>query len=234
MSEHFDLAMVTEADDIFDEELATIVAEVEEEIAEEMLMGILPRQEPLRRAETLGTSMRQVLAELEILPHGKTQNYAPSTGHDAEDAGVPQGESFPPHLKWRAAYEMADNDHARGKVIDAAQAELDAWRVQGLRPELQPETSAELEARVIKAGEGWSVKDTANSTKCSETLVRRIRVSHGLNQVDGLPLAKPTVKPSPPERVAKAREMRDNGMRLKQIAAVLGCDKATISRDLAA
>lgn len=207
----------------------------------------------------LDQQMRQVLAELELLPHGKCASYNSSGGGDSasdldwrevtEDdldaiikAGTPQGESRPPHLIYRERYERAKEDdlddeqigvHRRAKVIAAARRALMEVRTQTKRVEIKPETDAQFTARIIKEGEGWSIKDTANYMKCTETRVRRARTEVGVSQADGkrlIPLANLTVD----KRRVMAQELRGKRMTLRQIAMHLGCDAETIRRDLAA
>ena len=175
---------------------------------------------------------RQVIAELELLAHGKTATIDGSGGHSDEPMGCPPGERSPPHDYWRGVLGRAlGDDHALTKVLEGATRELESWRPSP-REATPGETTDQFEQRLVKEGEGWAVQDVANHMKTTPKIVRRVRREAGVDEVTGLPVVR-LILPSP-ERAAKAKAMRAENLTYRQIAAKLGCGVETVRRDLAA
>lgn len=164
----------------------------------------------------------QVLAELEMLSHGGTTNYAPSGA--AFDASAPPGERGPPHIYWRDEMEAASPERCE-RLLEQAREELKAWRKRATPPP-RIETEHELEARVIREGRGWTVEQIAFHCRCTERFVRRARQRAGVNPVTG----EGIVLPDEMDRREKAIKLADKGMTERQIAMITGLSKSTIRR----
>lgn len=154
-------------------------------------------------------------------PGGKRPPGEGETG----DAGWWQHEyvRFEPH--WakcevvRRAGEFLESLSVRPGLLRTASGGVTDGRVQ--------ETMADLHARIIRDGEGWSVREVAVSMRCTEREVRRARRAAFVAVESGL-----AVVPVDGSRVGRVRAMREAGMTVTQIAALVGVDKATVSRDL--
>jgi hypothetical protein len=172
---------------------------------------------------------RQVLAELEMLPHGTTQSFNAS-GSGYADAKDPTGESFPPHLQYRAEWEGARDDARREYILKCAIADLHRFRA---RPKvtvpLQEETAAELEARVVREGVGWGVEETARHCRCTTTFVRKSRMKAGAHPQTG---KLPQEKEPPRDKVEHAKQLAGDGLSERQIVMLTGLPKTTVRRVL--
>lgn len=98
--------------------------------------------------------MRQALADLELVAHGKTSRLDPDPVHMSKDPSrQPYGDASPPHEFYRARWEGCRTDAQRAEVLSDALDELLTFK-------LSPRPSAEglLETRIkivraIRAGE---------------------------------------------------------------------------------
>lgn len=191
----------------------------------------------------LDQQIRSILANLELLAHGTITNYSPTGGGGVPDSKQPSGELKPPHEHWRRRWLLAvecDEETEqreattittqRRDVIAKAQADLDSYRKRA-EGEIVGETEEELEARIVRIGKGWSVNDVAQHCRCNPKFVRKARKKAGVNEHDGKGVVVDMVTRD--ERVDKARAMRARGLPLRAIAMHLGCDVATVHRDLA-
>jgi hypothetical protein len=159
-------------------------------------------------------TMAQLLAELSLLPHGSTTSYNPSGsgGDSSESQGGkrPPGESYPDQERLRDAYVRCWTDHGRERVIEDARRTLREWRGIIPRPSPRDETLDELKARIVREGDGWSVRDVALHMRCSERLVIDARREHEMH------------------------ELRRQGKSDQEIAERLGVHRTTVTRTLPA
>lgn len=183
----------------------------------------------------LPSTVRQVLVDLEMLSHGSTQAWNP-TGRSTGEHVLPHGELRPPHVTFRLLYLEADTAEARALVVKAAQDELKHHRGHEVdRSHVVAETREEEDERILKDGEGFTPAEVALRFKCTVTRVRSVRRDHERTIEYGRPLDEPTKdRLSRSERRARAVAYKEQGMTLTQISQLLGCDKATVSRDLRA
>lgn len=192
----------------------------------------------------LAREMRSILARMEMLAHGGVTNYQPTGAGSGADTKPPTGESKPPHEHWKRRWDLAvERDEEteqreaapittqRKRVIEKAQADLDSYRkrTEGV---VVGETEEELERRIIVKGKGWSVSDVAQYFRCTPKFVRKARKKAGVDQQDGTGIVVEMVTRD--ERAERAKAMRARNMPLRAIAMHLGCDVATVHRDLAA
>jgi hypothetical protein len=176
---------------------------------------------------SLPIEFRQVLAELEMLSHGRTQSYAAATAVGESDGyGRPPGEEFPPHLMWRDQWVKATDDHRRYEVIRLAGEELATLR-KGRKVKVVEETELEMEGRVVLKGKGWTVEETARECRCTATFVRRARLKAGVNAKTG---EDPPGSPAAVDQRERARQLASQGHTERQIGMLTGLPKTTIRR----
>jgi hypothetical protein len=136
----------------------------------------------------LDRQMRQILARMEMLAHGGVTNYAPTGAGSGADTKPPTGELHPPQEHWKRRWLLAiERDEETGQreattvtrhrrdVLEKAQADLDSYlkRTEGL---VVGETERELEARIVREGEGWNVEQVAQHCRCTVTFARKARL----------------------------------------------------------
>jgi hypothetical protein len=192
----------------------------------------------------LDQQMRSILAQLELLAHGTITNYSPTGGGHSADTKPPTGESRPPHLHWRERWERAVRDDEewtidrelvnceeiikhRKDVIEKAQADLDSYRkrTEGV---VVGETEEELEARIVREGEGWSVEQVAQHCRCTVTFARKARLKAGVSVATG---KRPDgLKVDSSDQSMRVREYAANGYTERGIALLTGLSKSTIRR----
>lgn len=167
------------------------------------------------------SEFRQVLGEMEVwLQYGTTVNFAPTRG-GSEGYGRPPGDENPAHLVWREKWDRANPlDYER--LLEEAREYL-AGALHQKRVEVVPETQAELEARVVSEGDGWSVPDTARHCRCTETFVRKARMR-----------AVAAAAESKIDEAERAKQLANDGFSERQIRMILNCGGSKIKRLLAA
>jgi hypothetical protein len=168
---------------------------------------------------------RQVLAELELISHGKCASYN-SSGAGESTAVLPQGESRPPHEYWRHQFAAATERELPGLVREARK-ELEAWRV---RQAPVTDTWDESDA-ILKEGQGHAADVVARRFQRTTTYVRKLRLSEGRESEFGLPIES---EPTRAETKAIDRERVSNlasrGCTLRQIKMQTGVPTETVRR----
>ena len=145
----------------------------------------------------LDQQIRSILAQMEMLAHGTITNYSPTGGGGVPDSKPPTGDGKPPHEHWRkrwerAVYDDLEEEHReattitrhRQRVIEKAQADLDGYRKRA-EGKIIGETEGELEARIVREGEGWTVEQVAQHCRCTPTFARKARLKAGRSVVTG-------------------------------------------------
>lgn len=173
------------------------------------------RSSQSRAMKYLPGPARQVLAELELLSHGKTQSWNAS-GRGGEPL-FPHGESRPPHLHWRERFVSATTE-ALPSLIQAAREELTACRRLERREDASGTTT--VTQLVIAEGDGYDVIHVAQHYGLSPAHVRRIRHKAGVNVEDG----------SSVSQAQKARALASQSMTQSEIAVTLRVSQPTVSR----
>jgi hypothetical protein len=187
--------------------------------------------------------MNQLLAEMQLLPHGTITNYSPTGTAGAADSKLPTGESRPPHLYWARRWELAvarDEEteqregakvtKARTTVLEAARAELEAWRHRPADAKSFAEPEQSEDARMISEGKGWPVGDVAQKFRCTPTRVRRVRLKAGVSVTNGKGATLATVDTT--NQREHARELAENGATERQIEFITKLPKTTVRRVL--
>jgi hypothetical protein len=156
---------------------------------------------------------RQILAEMELLMHGKTASLN-SSGRGGERNPVPQGEAHPPAEYWLARFRGASFDEI-SSVLHAARAELERIKRRDTTVVVQEETREEWETRLLRDGEGFEARDVAVKFSCAVQDVTRIRTRAGrdpnLGKVD-------------------VRELAAQGLTVREIAERTGMSKSAVHR----
>jgi hypothetical protein len=165
---------------------------------------------------------RQTLAELELISHGTTARWNPTGGEG--EAAMPPGESQPPHLTYRHAWQTATP--ARRHTIEKAAAhELERLRGHGItNPHDRP--SVTVETKVI-AATGYQAEHVAESTGLAANHVRRIRQRVGQDPETGLTPIRQDPAAVDPQRVL---ELHAQGCTHRQIGTIVGVSKSTVER----
>jgi hypothetical protein len=169
---------------------------------------------------------RQVLAELELISHGKCASYN-SSGAGESTAVLPQGESRPPHEYWRGRFNAASTDYELADLVRQARDELEAWRV---RQEPAEDCWNERDA-ILKDGEGFEASVVARRFARSVTYVMRLRAKDDREAEFGLPTRFAAVKDNSSDRV---QNLASQGCTLRQIAMQTGLHKTQVQRMLKA
>lgn len=180
----------------------------------------------------LDRRIRLVLARLELLSYGAVASMDSSGGKGKPTGGdKPKGwrayrdddELEVPHIRFRVEYERAVDNVAREGVCEAAEAALKAL-TEPRKAQAKGETLAQLQARILKDGQGWSVKDAALGFRVTETFVRKVR-AEGLRRLDdGRPL---------PSSSMSLAEMVEKGWAVRRVAEVMGWSVMTAQRRMA-
>jgi hypothetical protein len=166
---------------------------------------------------------RQVLAELELISHGKCASYN-SSGAGESTAVLPQGESRPPHEYWRHRFQAASERELPGLVREA-RGELEAIRV---RQEPASDTWDE-KAAILEDGEGFEASVVARRFQRSVTYVMKLRRDHEREAEFGLPTQFARPKEDGRDRVLN---LASQGCTLRQIAMQTGLHKTQVQRML--
>ena len=182
---------------------------------------------------TPDTTMRQLLAELELTSHGTTPRVdAPGSGgyyqhvvlagdHPLED---------PPHVVFRRLYEAAATDQDREAVIAAARKALKEARVSAGDPSRE-ETKADRDRRIVEKGEGWLDTEVARWARCGVRDVHNARAAAGRDLTWGKPIRNGKDLGAEQLRGEVSR-LDDTGMPARQIAMALKVSYSTVLRAL--
>lgn len=175
--------------------------------------------------------MRTVLLRLELLSQGSTQAWNASGGHSGEPddrmvAIVARSEK-PLLVFYREMFDRAWSDRRREEIIEAAEKEVNDWVK---RPAPAPEQTKPLEEWILEDGVGYEPEIVARKFNVDAAFVRRVRQRNGRGSEDGR--VTEVVLLGLVERAAKARELRDKGLSLRQIGMYLNVGASTVSRYL--
>jgi hypothetical protein len=172
--------------------------------------------------QLLENEFKQILVGLAMLSHGATQNWD-SDGRGGYDAVSPPGELSPPHLEFKYAWDDAGTLEELAAVVASAREYLETHR---RRPEVEVEgeTAAERDARMIDEGEGWSAKEVALMFRCAAADVRRARIVASRDPETGRTVETPPGT-SP---IEAAKMLRERGMSLRAIELATRIPRSTL------
>lgn len=198
-----------------------------------------------RRRADLDREMREVLSALNLFSHVQAMGYEPTGRGRSSDEPLggsrPPGdidhvvfarEYGPPFHEPTRRYPGARTNTRRAQVLENAKEELKQLRGKHARRQPAAESLAARNERMVREGEGWTVREVAIHFRCGENEVRRARKDAG-REPDLGALLETEGELSVSERRRRAHELREqHNLPLSAIARKLGVDKATISRDL--
>lgn len=158
------------------------------------------------------SEFRQTLIGLEMLSHGAVTGYNKSAGRDSEHPGgrQPQGESDPPHIRFRNDWLDADNDAQRRGVERDALNELKAMKKRGAVPLTEVKSDRDL---VIEDGAGYTPEQVSQRYGYSETTVRKWR-REAKDPITGQPLNLDSETGKPEVPAEDGSTVREMGKRL--------------------
>lgn len=166
---------------------------------------------------------RQVLAELELISHGKSASYN-SSGAGETTAVLPQGEARPPHEYWRREFEAASPSDLPGLIRDA-RSELDAWK----RRQAPVADAWDERKAILEDGEGFSADVVARRFQRSVTYVMKLRRADDREAEFGMPTRFVQHRDDGRDRVLN---LAAQGCTLRQIAMQTGLHKTQVQRML--
>ena len=165
--------------------------------------------------------MRSVLAQLELLSHGKAMNWNPTARGESDDAR-PFGEQHPPHEVFRKRWIEAPA-HKRPDVLREAREALDTWKGVGRAQQAQ---EWDEEAWILKDGEGFEAVEVARRFNTSAERVRKLRLKHGRCGEFG----KPYVEPEQVDRTERVLYLLRKQMSVRAVAAQVGLHATQVQR----
>ena len=165
--------------------------------------------------------MRSVLAQLELLSHGKAMNWNPTARGESDDAR-PFGEQHPPHEVFRKRWVEAPA-HKRPDVLREAREALDTWKGVGRAQQAQ---EWDEEGWIIKDGQGFDAVSVARQFNTSAERVRKLRIAHGREADFGMEYRAP----EPVDTDAKVLELFGKGMSTRAIALIVRKPKSEVQR----
>jgi hypothetical protein len=211
---------------------------------DDFYIWVRPRpSDRVKRPQTLEGRMQQVLVDMIVwISHGSTANWSATGAGGVASSKPPTGDSHPPQAYWLERWERAVKrdieatrregatiDRQRRAVLDAATEALDRWCKSPAPAKDVGETEAELAARVVRDGRGWSLEQVAMHCRCTVSFARKARLKAGANAETGV-IAVPA--PEPTDQRERAMELARNGMTERQIVMLTKLPKTTVRRAL--
>jgi hypothetical protein len=175
---------------------------------------------------TLDREIRQVLAELELISHGATVRFDPSTSHGHAGSRIPTGELSPPHLLFRARFDGCRTDQDREKALEAAQVELRSLKCRTM-PVVGVDGAELLRRQILEDFVGVQATDVAIALYCTTSKVRNIRTGEGFHPDTGLVLVDFSENDA-----ERARRYAAEGMTERQIVRLVGVPRSSLRRML--
>lgn len=165
--------------------------------------------------------MRSVLAQLELLSHGKAMNWSPTSGGESDEAR-PFGEAHPLHEEFRSRW-LGAPAHKRPDVLQAAREALDTWKGVGRSQQAQ---EWDEEAWILKDGEGFEAIVVARRFNTSAERVRKLRLRANRCGEFGLPY----VEPQEIDRTERVLFLLGKQMSVRAVAQQLGLHSTQVQR----
>jgi hypothetical protein len=170
-------------------------------------------------------AVRQLLAEMELLAHGGVTAWN-SSGRGKAGSRPPSGESGPPHVEWRERFDAAPLGEWP-VLLEEARGELEGWRRRTAPAVGEWKSLGDL---IIEDGVGWDPDAVARRFGVSAAYVCRIRLRRKVAIEDGRG-EEPDRKLSRDERRRRVRDLKDQGMTVRQIATLLNVSVGTVAAD---
>jgi hypothetical protein len=172
----------------------------------------------------LAREARQLLAELAMVSCGSITSYSPMSTSGGGPRDPSTGDQWPAHheLLHRLAEAVSATDVR--DALNWGRHELAALRRAPQNAKVTGESEAERAKRIVKEGEGWGMHDVANTLNVPVGEVRRARVAHQRDPIDGRSI-RPTIAPRD-----RARSMHERGVSTREIARLLGKHQTQVVR----
>lgn len=165
--------------------------------------------------------MRSLLAQLELLSHGKCQSFNATAKGESEDAR-PFGEQYPPHEEFRARWNAAPAGK-RPDVLREARMVLEAWQGRNRSHGAQ---EWDEEAWIIKDGQGFDAVAVARRFNTSAERVRKIRRADGREADFGMKCAVPESA----DRTENVLRLLEKGLSTRAVALIEKVPKSEVQR----
>lgn len=181
-------------------------------------MRVTPEQ--AAEAISLHNRMMACLAQMAVLPYGTTMNYNASGGRSSEHPGGrrPAGEGWSDEDRYRERWHNCRTIDDARQCVKAAEDELESWRKSKAQ---EPETSKQVNQRIVKTGEGWDAREVAATLRVTMKMVYAARFDAGRDYAKGLPIAG-----------VDERELARRGNSTRQIAELMKSKPTTVFKRL--
>lgn len=193
----------------------------------------------------LETQLRQTLAELELCSVTSAASLQASGRDTSDDIGGrrPPGDNHPPQDHYRHEWERLGReqeaaqleglptirfDRYRQELLERAREELASIRKQQKHVEIQAETDVALSKRIVREGDGFSVREVALALRVTETRVRRAVVELGADLSTGRIRRMVVAQAADGDAHEHARRLAASGMTERQIRMVTGLPKTAV------
>lgn len=164
---------------------------------------------------------RQVLAEMELLSHGKTQSFN-ATARGENDNPVPYGEATPPHEGFAVDWQRCETDQDRQATLGEAKEFLESWKG---RNRAQGDHEWDESAWILADGEGFDASEVAKRFNTTPSRVRKIRIAADRDSEYGL-----STVPAELDKETRVLNLASKGCTVRQIALQTGVPKSTVDR----
>lgn len=170
---------------------------------------------------SLEREIRQVLAEMTLIQHGRTQALNATGGRSDNPDPRPQGETQPMHEEWAARWARDPSE----RTVEAARAELNAWRVRQVPADGDGTGEDDW---ILKDGEGFEAGAVARQFNTTPTRVRKLRLANERESEFGLK-TRFAVRAEPDAR-ERVLNLAAQGCTLRQIEMQTGRPRETVRR----
>jgi hypothetical protein len=165
----------------------------------------------------MNREVRQVLAELELVSHGKCQSFNAS-GRPAEGHARPFGDPYPEFIVFR---ERFDREGYSDRLLQEARDTLATLKRQAVKQD--GETLEDLEGRIVEGDrgvivEGATPQEVADWAKVTVRFVMQARERQGYDPMTGRPM------------LISFDVLVQRGLSVRQIARVTGMSRMTAHR----
>jgi hypothetical protein len=170
---------------------------------------------------SLDRQARQVLAELELTSTTAARAFVPVVSSSSPDSMPPTGDASPAD-HWREKFIAATDERELSRLVEQAHRELRHLRRRTFPAGTWRDRDDLLE-RVLGAV-GVEPEAIALALRCTPTMVRRLRLTHGCEPEHGRRVADTELEPAALIRA---------GLSLRAAALVLNVPRSTLSDRLA-
>lgn len=161
------------------------------------------------------------MLDLELTSTARAHAFAPVVTVSTPTSSAPSGDESPAAY-WRARFARAADEREASELVKQAREELRRIRRRSF-PAIAYDTADELGDLVVRDGEGVDALGVAIALRCTPTFVRRQRIVRGRDPEYGRVV----------DVELSARSLRDAGLSIRQVSAVLGVPRSTLHERLA-